>query len=616
MAATKSLGRVLCDELQEAGAKCVFGIPGDFILPLFQIMDKESDLRILTLSHEPGIGFAACGAARLRGSKSPGFTVVAVTYGVGALNMVNPIAAAFTEKNPVLVIAGGPGTDERTGSIFLHHQVRSLESQLKIFREITCYQAVLKDTETAAEKIAHGIAMCRAMSLPVYLEVPRDMIQKPVRVGHPLLQRQIPFNPDAVVEAAAEIHYKLSHASRPVLVAGVEVHRFCLSDAVVRLAEVLDVPVVTTFFGRGCFPDDHPLYAGTYLGAASPPGVQDLVEATDCLLLLGVILCDTNMAIRLSAVDPRRTVLAFNRQVKIGYHKYDDIPLPDLVAHLTAKGGLGGDASSSAKRKQSAADAPPGKQIKVAEGATTTGAAALATSNATTGIGRAKVHVPRRVFAVADGCAPASTKSPATVNEMVAEVNLFLREAGEMAIVADVGDCMFACHEIDTQMVLASAYYASMGFAIPAAMGFQVAGGDRPLVITGDGGFCMTGWEMIHAGRWGVNPIVLVMNNASWGVLQTLQPGGRHYTDTVSVPFADVAKAWGAPSWRVDNASELRKALREACQQQQPAMIELLLARGDISSTLATFAHSYRGPQKGEVEGSKATPAAQCQGCV
>jgi indolepyruvate decarboxylase len=535
-----TLARFLLDQLAEAGVDTIFGIPGDFILRLCQVIDEYPGIRFRTMSHEPGVGFAACGAAR----GTQGLGVACVTYGAGALNMVNPIAAAYAEKTPVLVLTGGPGEDERSRGILVHHQVKSFESQLKVFSEVTHYQAVLNDPETAAEQVRYAIDVCRLYSLPVYLEVPRDMVDREIHLS-PARGLAVPTNPGAVEEAAAEILRKLAQARRPVLVVGVEVHRQRLAAPVVRLAEALGLSVVSTFMGRGTFPDDHPQYAGVYLGPASAPGVREMVEESDFLLMLGALVSDTNMGVRLTAIDPRKVALAVSRRVETGYHRYEDVPLGDLVACLL-------DHPQSRGRED-------------------------------------YIHNPGRPpFMRADD---QPSEGPIRVAAMIAEINRFLfekvAEKGAMPLVTDTGDCLFCSHQIDTQTVLASAYYATMGFGMPAALGFEATTGKRPLVLVGDGGFQMTGQELIHAARWGLRPIVVLMNNGSWEMLQAFLPSG--YNSLPDGHYAEVARLWGAAAWQVRTAGDLRVALGEAHAVDRPALIEVLLAPGDISETLYTF---------------------------
>jgi indolepyruvate decarboxylase len=166
-----TLATALLQGLKDHGAREIFGIPGDFVLPLFKVIEESGILPHYTLSHEPGIGFAADAAARYHA----GLGVAVVTFGAGAFNLVNPIAAAYAERSPVVVIAGAPGARERASGFVLHHQARSVDTQLAVYREITCDQAVLTDAATAPAEIARVLRSARERSLPVYIELPRDM---------------------------------------------------------------------------------------------------------------------------------------------------------------------------------------------------------------------------------------------------------------------------------------------------------------------------------------------------------------------------------------------------------------------------------------------------------
>jgi indolepyruvate decarboxylase len=109
-----------------------------------------------------------------------GIGVAVVTYGAGAFNMVNAVACAYAEKSPVVVVSGAPGAAERQRGLLLHHQAKALDSQLRVYEQLTCAQAVLDDPETAADEIARVLARCREQSRPVYLEVPRDMVHQTI----------------------------------------------------------------------------------------------------------------------------------------------------------------------------------------------------------------------------------------------------------------------------------------------------------------------------------------------------------------------------------------------------------------------------------------------------
>ena len=168
---TKTLAEQLLLALKQRGATEVFGIPGDFALPLFREIERCAVLPLYTLSHEPAVGFAADAATRLRG----GLGVAAVTYGAGAFNLVNTVAGAYAERVPLVVLSGAPAAHEAASGYLLHHQVKTLDSQWRVFAELTVDRARLDDARSAPQLIARVLDEALRASRPVYLEIPRDM---------------------------------------------------------------------------------------------------------------------------------------------------------------------------------------------------------------------------------------------------------------------------------------------------------------------------------------------------------------------------------------------------------------------------------------------------------
>src|SRR6185295_2773981 len=143
------LSQFLFDRLWQAGVRHIFGLPGDFVLNLFEALEDDGRFRLVRLSHEPAVGFAADGSARITG----GLGVCCVTYGAGGLNMINAVACAYAEESPLVVLSGGPGRVEKQRGILIHHEVKSFDSQRQVYREVTEYAEILDDPETAAGHI-------------------------------------------------------------------------------------------------------------------------------------------------------------------------------------------------------------------------------------------------------------------------------------------------------------------------------------------------------------------------------------------------------------------------------------------------------------------------------
>jgi len=530
------LAEALLTALKERGAREIFGIPGDFALPFFKVIEDGGLLPLHTLSHEPGVGFAADAAARY-GSR---LSVAAVTYGAGAFNLVNAIAGAYAERAPVVVISGAPSLAERSRGFLVHHQAKTLESQFRVYQEITCDQAVLSDAARAPAEIARVLRSCQEMSAPVYLELPRDMVGVEVGPVPPLEPRRA--DAAAAAACAEEVLARLRTASRPCLVAGVEVRRYGLESQVAELARRLEIPVVTSFMGRGLLAEAAVDLRGTYLGVAGREEVTSLVEDSDGLLLLGVLLSDTNFGVSAKHVDLRRAVQACERQVEISYHSYPDMPLADLVAAMIDR------------LEPGSAPAPV--------------AAAL----------------PQGL---------ADDEAPIEPTDIAAAVNDLMAEVGPIPIASDMGDCLFTAMDMRNTPMVAPGYYAGMGYGVPAGMGLQLAGEARPLILVGDGAFQMTGWELGNCRRLGIDPVVLVFNNASWEMLRAFQPESR-FNDLDDWRFAELAETLGGRGRRVATRSALKAALTEAwAERGRFQLVEIMLQRGAMSRTLSRFASGF-----------------------
>lgn len=528
----------LLEALKDHGAKEIFGIPGDFALAFFKVIEESGILPLYTLSHEPGIGFAADAAGRFNCTLG----VAAITYGAGAFNMVNPVAAAFAEKSPLVAISGAPGKGESRAGLLLHHQAKTLDSQFKVFQEITCDQARLDDVDSAPAEIARVLRSCRTLSQPVYIELPRDMVNEPC-AATPVLPRE-PHDPDALNACVDEIVDRLSKADSPILMVGVEIRRYDLEQKVAELARKLNLPVVTSFMGRGLLSDAQAPLLGTYLGVAGDPELSTRVEHSDALLLLGVILSDTNFGVSEKQIDLRHSIQALNGRVTLGYHVYPHIPIDALVDGLL-------------ERVRNRPDAIP---------------------------------TPRRAY-------PRGLEAddkPISPTDIAKAVNDLTDRVGRMPMASDIGDCLFTSFDMDNTALVAPGYYATMGFGVPAGLGVQAATGERPLILVGDGAFQMTGWELGNCRKFGWDPIVLLFNNASWEMLRTFQPESK-FNDLDDWRFAEMASGLGGDGVRVHTRAELKAALDQAVATRgRFQLIEIMIPRGVLSDTLTRFVAGVR----------------------
>jgi indolepyruvate decarboxylase len=553
------LAEALLFALKARGARAVFGIPGDFALPFFKVAEESGILPLHTLSHEPAVGFAADGAARMGdGAARMGASlgVAAVTYGAGALNMVNPVAGAYVEKSPLVVISGAPGRHEGDSGLMIHHQGKTLDSQFNIFKEITCAQTRLDDAATAPGEIARVLGACRDHSRPVYIELPRDMVA--AEIGDIPADPVLPCDADAVAACADDVLATLAKAQRPVLLVCAEVRRYGLEHKVAELSRRLSAPVVTTFMGRGLLSGTAAPPAGVYLGVAGDPDITRLVEESDGLLMLGAILCDTNFSISKRKIDMRSAVHVADRRVTLGWRSYADIPADRLVEALL-------------ERLPAAPAAPNDTRPAVTPHA-----------------------VPLGLVADDNLIEPM---------DIARAVNDLFRRHGPAPIAGDVGDCLFTAMDMSDDGLMAPGVYAGMGFGVPAGMGAQAVSGKRMLILVGDGAFQMTGWELGNARRMGVDPVVIVFNNASWEMLRTFQPESA-FNNLEERRFADMAPLLGGDGYRAATRSQLATALETAWTTRGKfQLVEAMIPRGRMSDTLTRFIAGTRrmhAPSGGE----------------
>ncbi|HYB99371.1 MAG TPA: thiamine pyrophosphate-binding protein [Candidatus Limnocylindrales bacterium] len=540
MAKQSTIGRYLVSRLEQAGLGHVFGIPGDYVLGFYDLL-VASRMQVIGTCTEAGAGFAADGYARVSG-----LGAVCVTYCVGGLNSLNAVAGAYAEKSPLIVISGAPGLGERAHSPLLHHKVRDFQTQRQIYEKVTVAACSLEDPQSAPQQIDDALHACILQKRPVYLELPRDMVEArcaaPGDFRVPLPQT----DPAVLDECLAETVAMLRSATRPIILAGVEIHRFGLQEELVALVEHTGFPVAATILGKSVISELHPQYIGVYEGAMGREEVRVAVESADCVLILGAFMTDINLGIYTANLDVNRTINVNSERASIKRHHFDEVVLADFIRALTT------------------ADLGPRREHAIVSAAEAA---------------EARPWVPE-------------PSQPMRVRRFFERLNHFLEDSD--VVIADVGDSLFGAADLVIRHrtdFLSPAYYTSMGFAVPAAVGVQTFDRSaRAIVVVGDGAFQMTGQELSTAARLGLNPIVFVLNNKGYTTERFIREGP--YNDIHDWAYHLVPQllrqGWGT---EVHTEGELETALQQArANTQSLSILNIHLDKMDTSKALERLA--------------------------
>jgi indolepyruvate decarboxylase len=377
----------------------------------------------------------------------------------------------------------------------------------------------------------------------VFLELPRDKVLVCPDNSHVPLQQHLQSDALALSEAIRETLTHLHAAKKPVIIAGIELHRFALRDQVLQFAERNNIPMCATLLGKSVVSERHPLYLGVYEGAMGREEVRRYVENSDCILLLGAFMSDVNLGGFTARLDPAKCIYVTSEKLRIRHHHFHDVVFADFMNALAA-------ARVKGKRP-----VPKIRQPEV---------------------------LPWK---------PTATKT-ITLKRLFQKINSVLDE--QLVVVSDTGDSLFAAADLSitqhTEFV-STAYYTSMGFAIPASVGVQVANKElRPLVLVGDGAFQMTCMELSTTVRMGFNPIVVVLNNKGYSTERFIQEGP--FNDILNWNYHKLPELLGSGwGFEVFTEGDLEKAFSAAFANQDSfSLINVHLDKHDVSPALKRLA--------------------------
>ena len=425
--------------------------------------------------NELNTGYAADGYARLSPAR---IAVVVVPYIVGSLSVLNAVSGACSQNIKLIVLSGCPATSMLNSGKFLHHAptTRNKDQGLHAFRGVTAASVRLDSAETAVEVLDDTIGKCLDSSLPVYIEVPNDLVSATCAHPSPLSRKVATRSDPCILHKAIDAITDTWNSSRkPVLIFGNLARRSLYHDHIELLADKLGCAVLCQPDGR-CIKESHPHYCGQFWSGMTNPEGEHLVMNSDLWLVIGGNWSDLHSTTVDIHQEKHRIISVDKDWVELPDGKcIEPVKIRTLVAHLI-QSGMESKSESVPRPKPLLGCLPP------------------------------------------DG--PETPEAPVTLKSTMSGIQELIKEYD--TLLCDAGESWFVANHIllppgaDCQMQFP---YCSIGWALPAGLGSQLGRTrGRSIILIGDGGFQITAQELSTMIRQKVNPVILVFNNLGYKI--------------------------------------------------------------------------------------------------
>ncbi|KAF0676024.1 thiamine pyrophosphate-dependent enzyme [Profundibacterium mesophilum] len=545
----RSAGRILVDQLLIHGATCGYCVPGESYLEVLDALHDVSDrFTLINARHEAGAANMAEAHGKLTGAPGIAF----VTRGPGACHAAIGVHIARQDSTPMILLVGQVGRDMMDREAFQEIDYRAM------FGSVAKWAAQIDDAARIPEYMARAFRVATSgRPGPVVLALPEDMLAEERTVADSPPYR--PALPELGEDGAARIGTLLHGAERPLLIVGGGGWSDAASADITRFAELAGLPAICSFRRQDIIGAESGSYAGD-LGTASDPALTARIAEADLLLVVGARLGEmtTKGYSAISAPTPAQKII----------HLHPDA---DELGRVYA----------------------PALGCVAAPGPAAARLARLAGESWPAGRWRDRWRVWRRALRdawLADTAAPAREAHALDLSMVMDAFRQILPK--DAIITLDAGN-----HGGWAQRFLRygrpgrqlGSTCGAMGYSVPAGVAASIAEPGRVVLsFVGDGGFMMSGAEIATAAQHGGRPIVVVINNASYGTIRMHQekahPGRVVGTDLVNPDFVAMARAMGAHAERVETTAQAGPALRRAIACGAPAVIELVVEAEQISS--------------------------------
>jgi len=535
-------GQAAVKSLKKEKVKHVFGLIGSATMEMFDALYHEKNIKFIGVRDERTGTHMADGYARA--SNQPGI-ILAGQNGPGATNLVTGLAQAKAAFSPVVSIAGSYSTKDKMEDAF-----QGLD-QLSLFKPVTKKTWTVKSPKKIPKTFSDAFKLAMSPRRgPVCINLPRNILANKEKFK--INEKKQSFNNQNSTKAKPNNIKKavkiISSSNKIVIIAGGGIKYNSKYKSVIKLAELLNIPIVTSAGHGDALPFNHKLNAGQ-MGPRGNPVASKLVKEANVIIALGTRLGFNSTFYSYEHINKKAKIIQIELEKSM------------IGRYFPAVVGVNGDAATVADQLF--------KEIKK--------------QNITLDIKKwTNSYLNERNKFLKKRDEIKFKNFPIQPNGLFKQLRQVLPK--NSAITLDAGTlCLQATDALeyyDPPSLFTPLDFGLVGFSFACGLGVKVAKPNRKVIsLMGDGGFGMTISELSTAVEYGINTITIVMNNKSWGAEKAYQKDfyGKRYlgADISSPPFDKVAELYGAKGFKVKKVSEVNQAVREALKINRPVVIDV-----------------------------------------
>ena len=548
-----TISTYLLDRLHELGIEYIFGVPGDYNLAFLDDVVAHENLKWIGNCNELNAAYAADGYARIKG-----IAALITTFGVGELSAINGVAGSYAENVSVIKITGTPPTTVMENGALVHHTLGDgkFDHFSNMYREITVAQTNLTP-EHAAEEIDRVLRACWNEKRPVHINLPIDVYNKPInKPTEPILNHPIVSNKDALDKMLLHATSKINSAKKPVILADFEVDRFHMEEYLYQFVEKTGFPIATLSMGKGIFSEKHPQFIGVYTGDVSSPYLRKRIDASDCIISIGVKLTDTITGGFTQGFTKEQVIEIHPYTVKIIDKTYGPVVMKDVLEQLS-------DLIEHRLEETLEMKSFISESLSMTEEFNP----------------KAQMVTQKRFWQ---------------------QIYHFLQEND--VLIAEQGTPFFGSSAIplpNNTTYVAQPLWGSIGYTLPALLGTQLADlSRRNILIIGDGSFQFTVQELSTILRQNLKPIIFLINNNGYTVERAIHGQNEPYNDIQMWDYTKLANVFGSKekslTCKVENETELAEVLTKVTfNKDQLIFVEVVMSQGDQPELLAKLGKRF-----------------------